>query len=173
MSCNCDENPLILPTGPQGEQGPTGPIGPIGPIGPAGAQGLPGLVGGTLEYSFNHNNIVGNGEGDATNIIVSYFRFPGTVSFGTPSVIRAVVSGEMSPPTDVNIVITDVTNSNTVVAAVYGAVPTSFTIPNIVNVPILAGTFPTAEAVFKLEYSISPATYFPSVAFIYSLDISI
>lgn len=173
MSCNCDENPLILPTGPQGEQGPEGPVGPAGPIGPIGPQGLPGIVGGTLEYSYNSNNVVGNGEGDASNLIVSYFRFPGTVSFGTPSVIKAVVSGQMFLLTDVNIVITDVTNSNTIIAAVYGAIPASPAIPNIVNIPIIAGTFPTAEAVFKLEYSISPATYATSAATIHSLDITI
>ena len=173
MSCNCDENPLILPIGPQGEQGPVGPVGPAGPTGATGPQGPPGIVGGTLEYSYNYNNAVGNGEGDATNTVVSYFRFPGTVSFGTPSVIRAVISGQMFPPDYVNIVITDVTNSNTVVANALNIVPASYTIPNIVNVPIVAGTFPTAEAVFKLEYSISPATYLPSIAFIHSLDISI
>jgi len=171
MSCNCDENPLILPIGPQGEQGPVGPTGPAGPIGPQGIQGPAGIVGGTLEYSYNYGNIVGNGEGDASNINVAYFRFPGTVSFGTPSSVKVVVSGEMIPPDDVNIIVRDVTN-NVIVAATYGIVP-AFA-PSVVNVPIISGTFSTSEVVFRLEYSISSGNpYLPSIAYIHSLDITI
>jgi hypothetical protein len=171
MSCNCDENPLVLPVGAQGEQGPVGPAGPAGPIGPQGTQGPAGIVGGTLEYSYNYGNIVGTGEGSASNINVAYFRFPGTVSFGTPSSVKAVVSGTMIFPDAVNIIVRDVTN-NVIVAAVYGIVP--LVTPSVVNVPIISGTFSTSEVVFRLEYSISGGNpYIESTAFIYSLDITI
>lgn len=173
MSCNCDENPLTLPTGPVGPTGPIGPIGPQGIQGPIGPQGPAGTVGGTLEYSYNYNNIVGNGEGGSLETTVSYFRFPGTVKFGTPTVIRAVVSGEISAGDSVGITITDVTNGNTIIAQVTGVVPASYSVPNIVNIPIIAGTFPTAEAVFKLTYTITPVTWYESMAWIHSLDITI
>lgn len=48
MSCNCEENPLILPIGPQGEPGPIGTAGLTG-------RGVAVFVGTYTPYPTNAN----------------------------------------------------------------------------------------------------------------------
>lgn len=168
MSCNCDENPLILPIGPQGEQGPTGPIGPIGLTGPQGIPGIQGPAGNSIEFSYNYKNIASTLEGGTPSIVLGYFRFPGTVSFGTPATVKSVIYSTLGHSDSFTLRLRDFTNANAIVASYTG---NTLTTPIICPLTI-SGTFPTAESVFKLELEITTPLAVGSVT-VYAFDISI
>lgn len=174
MSCNCDENPLILPIGPQGEQGPTGPIGPQGitgsqgPIGLTGAQGIPGEASNSIQFSYNYKNTATSFEpGYSPNTLVGYFRFPGTTAFGTPLSVKAIVSSTIIGHNSIDIIITNVNSSLAIASAVINSDLTTAIIPlSIIN------PFPTTEAVFRIDLSVD-YIYTPARLTLHSLDLSI
>lgn len=168
MSCNCDENPLILPIGPQGEQGPVGPIGPQGLTGPQGIQGIQGPAGNSIEFNYTYGNTASTFEGGNSSIVIGYFRFPGTVSFGTPATVKSVIYSTLGHSASFILRLRDFTNSNALVASYTG---NTLTTPIICPLTV-SGSFPTAESVFKLELEITTPLEIGSVT-VYALDISI
>lgn len=170
MSCNCDENPLILPIGPQGEQGPTGPIGPQGttgeqgPIGLPGAQGPPGEAGNIMSFSFKYQN---NVSPDFPNRTIGYFRFPGTTAFGTPLSVKAIINTTLDSRNSATVILRNVT-SNIIVASALVEVPLNTTIISLT----IEDIFPATEAIFKIELILGN-TYYSGEAVLYSLDLSI
>lgn len=169
MSCNCDDNPLILPIGPQGEQGPTGPVGPQGIQGPIGPQGPAGPAGNSIEFAFNYLNTASTYEVGDISVITGYFRFPGTVSFGTPATAKVVVSSYLTGHNTGTITIKNVTAGNVDVLATTIATNLTTSIQSLT----LIGTYPTAEAVFRIDLEITDPLLYNNSITLHSLDISV
>lgn len=170
MSCNCDENPLILPVGAQGEQGPTGPVGPIGLTGPQGIPGIQGPAGNSIEFIFlTQETYVSTFEnGFQVSNIAGYFRFPGTVAFGTPAAIKAILTSVIDPDNPGLLKLRDVTNN--VDLASYNV--TSNLTNQIVSLTVL-NPFPTAEAVIRIDMSVTNDIFNLSRFYLHALDITI
>jgi hypothetical protein len=170
MSCNCDENPLILPIGPQGEQGPVGPVGPIGLTGAQGEQGIRGPAGNSVEFIFNslETFVTTYEPGYRPSYIAGYFRFPGTIAFGTPATIKAILTSVMDHDNPGLLKLRDVTNN--VDLASYNVV--SNLTNQIVSLPILT-TFPTAEAVIRIDMILTDDSFNPSRFYLHALDITV
>lgn len=130
------------PTGPTGPMGPTGPVGPMGPTGPTGPTGPAGIGGkvttgdaialtgtGTNFDPYHLSVRVDNGLIIDDNKVKIGGPLTEPTALITTSINSLAIVGLSSGKTSDNIVVTD---SNGVLKSSKAAVPSFFSLPNIV-----------------------------------------